>query len=66
MNLFNNPCNKECPDRHIGCHGECEKYINAKKAHDELLKKIRKDEGVREYMARTATKKKERYMKRHK
>ena len=50
----------------MGCHAECEKYIQAKKAHDELLKKIRKDVDIKGYMARTATKKKERYLKKHK
>lgn len=66
MNLLNNPCDRYCPDRHIGCHAECEKYIQAKKAHDELLKKIRKDVDIKGYMARTATKKKERYLKKRK
>lgn len=23
------PC-KDCPDRHIGCHSECEKYLSFK------------------------------------
>ena len=31
------PC-MDCPDRHVGCHGECEKY----KAYDAALKEIRK------------------------
>lgn len=31
-----NPC-KDCvePIRHIGCHGNCEKYLTWKKAYDE-------------------------------
>lgn len=23
------PC-KDCPDRHLGCHGTCEKYLSVK------------------------------------
>lgn len=30
------PC-KDCPDRHIGCHGKCEKY----QEYDAEQKKIR-------------------------
>lgn len=26
-----------CQERHIGCHSSCEKYINAKAAHDAKL-----------------------------
>ena len=31
------PC-KDCPDRHVGCHSECGKYI----AYDAALKDLRK------------------------
>lgn len=29
MRLLHNPC-KNCEDRHVGCHAECEKYRKAK------------------------------------
>ena len=31
------PC-KDCPDRQIGCHSTCEKYIEFKKENDKLRK----------------------------
>lgn len=36
-----NPC-KDCvePIRHIGCHGNCEKYLTWKKAYDEWNSKV--------------------------
>lgn len=36
------PC-KDCPDRYLGCHSECEKYI----AYD-ILNDIRRDQALRE------------------
>ncbi len=35
--MFHSPC-KNCPDRHLGCHSECEKYI----AYD-ILNNIRRE-----------------------
>lgn len=35
------PC-KDCPDRHAGCHGTCEKYLSWSKIHEEELGVIRK------------------------
>lgn len=26
MNINNNPCKKDCPDRNATCHAVCEKY----------------------------------------
>lgn len=31
------PC-YHCPDRHIGCHGQCEKYIEFRKKREDYLK----------------------------
>lgn len=36
-----NPC-KDCKDRHINCHADCEKYIEAKQEHDKQQDEIRK------------------------
>ena len=38
-NFFKQCCYK-CEDRHMGCHGTCEKYIEAKKKHDEYKTKV--------------------------
>ena len=32
---MNSPC-KDCPDRHIGCHSDCDKYINYRKELEQL------------------------------
>ena len=66
MNLLNNPCNKECPDRHIGCHAECKRYQEAKRIHDEMRAEMHKDEPVRDYFAKSHVKKKDRYRKKYK
>ncbi len=25
--MLANPCKQHCPDRQIGCHGKCERYL---------------------------------------
>lgn len=35
------PC-KNCSDRKLGCHGDCEKYINWHVEHVEHLQEIRR------------------------
>ena len=34
------PC-KNCPDRYIGCHSKCEKYLTAKSNHEKRKAEIR-------------------------
>jgi len=34
MRLVHNPC-RGCEERYVGCHGSCEKYIQAKKETEE-------------------------------
>ena len=41
------PC-KDCPDRHQGCHSECEKYIAFRKERDEL-NELRHQENEKYY-----------------
>lgn len=38
--MKSSPC-KDCPDRCVGCHAKCEKYLSWKK-HEEELEAIRK------------------------
>lgn len=38
----NAPCHN-CPDRELGCHATCEKYISYKKELDEINAKIKKE-----------------------
>lgn len=45
MRFDGNPCNG-CKERFIGCHAVCERYINAKKAHDELVQKKRDEDDL--------------------
>ena len=45
------PC-RNCEDRHIGCHGTCEKYIDWKEKHIESKrKKFEQKQTEYQYMA---------------
>ena len=35
------PCDRECPNRHVGCHAKCEVYKAWKVEHEALTKKIK-------------------------
>lgn len=39
---------KDCPDRHVGCHSDCERYLEFRKKLDELREKKR-IESEKEY-----------------
>nr|DAH32760.1 MAG TPA: hypothetical protein [Caudoviricetes sp.] len=39
---MNAPC-KDCPERHMGCHSECEKYIAYHQFREEVLKRKEQD-----------------------
>lgn len=44
------PC-KDCPDRKLGCHSVCEKYIEFTKKNEEIrLKKARENNSYNEIM----------------
>ena len=36
------PC-KDCPDRYVGCHSKCEKYLSFRKKLNEHNKKTREE-----------------------
>lgn len=40
-NPVQSPC-RNCENRHMGCHGQCERYNEYKIRHDEVQEKIRK------------------------
>lgn len=45
---MNAPC-KDCPDRQVGCHSTCEKYITfakEKREQNESIKKARHEESL--------------------
>lgn len=42
-----NPC-KDCTARHVGCHGDCDRYKEWKAAHDQQKEEQRKHK-VQEY-----------------
>lgn len=44
------PC-LNCPDRHVGCHGRCEKYQSWNAEHQEYLKVKRQQEAINIYNA---------------
>ena len=39
---FNITCCKDCTDRHPGCHGKCEKYIQQRADYDAQKAEARK------------------------
>lgn len=45
-------CCKDCPDRSVGCHAECERYIQEKAEYDEqkalILERKKEDNAVRD------------------
>ena len=41
------PCEKDCSERSITCHGTCEKYISWKKDHDKRKEEIAKAKMMR-------------------
>ena len=44
------PCGKDCQDRHIGCHGTCEKYLAFRAERDEELKRRQKEYDTLAYV----------------
>ena len=46
QNLRIAPC-KDCPDRHLHCHSECEKYAEYKEHCTERLKNVRAENNIR-------------------
>lgn len=50
MRLVNNPC-KDCVERHVGCHAECEKYRMAKAETDAAREKERLHRETEAYFA---------------
>lgn len=49
------PC-KDCPDRSIGCHASCGKYIAYRKTQDEYNENNRALNEVGDYCKRSITK----------
>ena len=42
---LNTPC-KDCTERHIACHSECEKYKAYKENYEQIKKDIRKEADI--------------------
>ncbi|MGM9520091.1 MAG: hypothetical protein ACI3WS_05390 [Phascolarctobacterium sp.] len=56
------PC-LDCAERHVGCHGRCEKYQSWNKEHQEYLKVKRQQEAIDIYNAGKAVESKFRNMR---
>lgn len=39
-------CCKDCPNRHPGCHGSCNKYQEQKAEYDETMSEVKEKRGV--------------------
>ena len=47
--VYKYPC-KDCPDRVIGCHSTCQKYVEAKSKHSVTAEAIQKEKsGLDDY-----------------
>ena len=47
---------KDCEDRYPGCHGSCEKYLQAKKDYDEFKNVVYKNRSEDQLMYRQRAK----------
>lgn len=43
------PCERDCPQRHVGCHAECEKYKSWKLKHDDMKKRMHMEAVLNNY-----------------
>ena len=49
MRLVHNPC-RVCKERYVGCHGSCEKYIQAREETDAAKERERAYKAHGEYL----------------
>lgn len=49
--MYGIKCCKDCTERHIGCHSECDKYIQEKQLLEEEKKKMKANEPVPIYQS---------------
>lgn len=67
-NLFfgynNSPC-KDCPDRHVGCHGECERYQEFNRSREAYREEHRKELETRNAVWSGSQKRKDKYIKKN-
>lgn len=49
-------CCKDCADRHVGCHGKCEKYIQQNEEHQKMLAEIKKANDIQRYKSENSRK----------
>lgn len=52
------PCTRECPERSIGCHARCSRYLAWKANHDaereSRLAQAKQDHDIKEYIYRNS------------
>lgn len=65
--MYHYPC-KDCPDRVVGCHSTCQKYLEARDEHKRktlealAIKKV--EEGMDDYKVRVIIETKKRFDRR--
>ena len=42
-------CCRDCPKRYVGCHSECEEYLQAKEEREKKRLKIRQEKDLEIY-----------------
>lgn len=55
---------RDCHERHVGCHGTCQRYIAYHDEHERQLERIRKEKAVKSMIGSYAYEAKRRMMKR--
>ena len=58
---------KDCEERHVGCHSECERYLKAKDEHETYTKRVQrlKEEESILYVHKVKSMQKENLKRRH-
>lgn len=51
INRMKTPCMKDCKDRHPGCHGTCERYLESKQLYEEEREKIKREKRINNDLA---------------
>lgn len=57
--MLNPPC-KNCPDRRVGCHSVCERYLEFKTKRDRIIAKRRAEMNLEDDYRRVRMKNRER------
>lgn len=55
----------KCNDRHVGCHGECERYLQEVETNNKEKKELREKKAVDNYISIYAVKTREKCLRKY-